>query len=93
MNKGMSFQEFVSALVDEVNKRGSDWADVPVMVAGNGTFSMASLKCVQFQDIPEQTREINSKWNFEKKTWDKTTETIPAHKVVVFSAPESDSMI
>lgn len=92
MNKGMSFQEFVSALVDEVNKRGADWADVPVMVAGNGSFSPASLACVQFKDVPASEQSIKT-FNPETRQWEYDTVKHEAHKVVVFSAPESDSVI
>ena len=88
----MSFRSFVEYLVDLVNDN-PDFSDAPAMVAGDGTFAMASQDCVSLKDVPEQRQSIRTSWNPATNSWNTKEQVIPAHKVVVFSAPSQASVI
>lgn len=89
---GMTFRSFVEHLVDLVNDN-QDFADAPAMVAGDGTFAMASPDCVSLKDVPEQKQSVRTSWNPTTRSWNTTEQVVPAHKVVVFSAPTQASAI
>ena len=92
MDERLTFREFVEKLVDLVNEN-PEFADVPCMVAGNGTFAHASGSCVELKDVPETKRTVNTRFDMEKGIWLTREEVSPAHKVVVVSAPEQASLI